>query len=118
MRDILFRGERTDNGEYVYGSLLKRTHPLIECFVFAQDGVPEAFIYEVEEGSIGQYTGMRDRFGTRVFERDMIEYTERQFDGSDIRRCEPVVFEDGAFWVGPVALWSVLGRPYMGVVKQ
>lgn len=66
MREVLFRGKRI-NGEWVYGYLLKMFGELsIMCFD------DENNIYPVDEQSVGQYTGLTDKNGNKIFEGDIV----------------------------------------------
>jgi uncharacterized phage protein (TIGR01671 family) len=76
MREILFRAKRKDNGEWVYGDLLKN----IDCIKIREretDINRIAKSYEVIPETVGQFTGLTDENGKKIFEHDKVIYGER-----------------------------------------
>ena len=66
MREILFRGKRTDNDEWVEG--FYQEYP--EGYVHIQNTSNDWF--PVIPKTVGQFTGLTDRSGKRIFEGDII----------------------------------------------
>ncbi len=76
MREILFRGKRTDNGEWVKGFYCvfnKKKHLIYTGCAEAGCGNYYSVGCEVDPKTIGQYTGMDDRNDTKIFEGDIVE---------------------------------------------
>ena len=75
MREILFRGKLTDDSKWVYGCLLDKIYGAVPA-IMSEQSVDDAFNLEfeynhVQEKTVGQYTGMKDKNGKRIFEGDI-----------------------------------------------
>ena len=90
-REIRFRGKRIDNGEWVEGYFVnlwlmhyQKHQPIITD--------NNAVSYDVDHSTVGQYTGLCDKNGKKIFEGDIMAFTAYGFD-----YVGTVEFADGSF---------------------
>lgn len=76
-REILFRGKCVDSGEWIYGSHLKeRTCDGVRHIIVTEDGE----YYLINPKTCGEYTGLTDKNGTKIFEGDILQISNNPKD--------------------------------------
>lgn len=91
MREILFRGKSLNNGKWESGYLLENQGRTFIYQATNDNGRIAVAAVEVDPATVGQYTGLKDKNGKKIYEADILTVT--------FRNMGVVEWRDGGFVV-------------------
>ena len=94
IREVIFRGKRTDNGKWVKGYLYITHIGSHEIGSYDAEINIERLTFDVIPETVGQYTGLTDKNGKRIFEGDIVNVIYTSSLGEEFTQITTVRYDE------------------------
>jgi hypothetical protein len=91
MREIKFRGKGINSGQWFYGSAVTFGN---KAYIFKMFRLLRMEHAEVVPDTVGQFTGLHDRYGYEIYEGDIVRHDENG-------KCYSIIYEEPMFRFAP-----------------
>lgn len=103
MMEIKFRGKRVDNGEWIFGGLLYSGNDtfIVERIMYRDNHCNVAGSFRVDPKTIGQFTGLKDKYNKEIYKGDIVTRDNTTIFGSAPLSMAVIVYDENnaSFWV-------------------
>ena len=96
-REILFRGKRVSNGNWIEGYfVLLAINEGLKHAIYTGADEGRFILFEVIPDTVGQFTGLCDKNGNKIFEGDIVRFYDKDWTANGIATVD---FEKGRWTI-------------------